>query len=198
MKIRNKKSWQCWIGETGSEISDSAMRDYAADGFKKVTGHNPDFIFSGWGESLPEEHRAVVEDRLPRVEKMNAGITGKEYFDLFDRINELESQLAERDDLIEKLKSAHVSVTIISDENESANGRRIHAEIVETTVAADGRIVLLCEGDENMMDSRVTDRDEKLRVLAEYIDKHPEESLELCDLYEPNIAIAMAREILKK
>jgi len=41
------------------------MRQAVADAYKAQTGVEPVFIFSGWGASLTEAERAVVENRLP-------------------------------------------------------------------------------------------------------------------------------------
>jgi hypothetical protein len=43
------------------------MRQAVAEAYERITGIEPDFIFSGWGAELNESERAVVEDRLPRV-----------------------------------------------------------------------------------------------------------------------------------
>ena len=42
------------------------MRQAVAEAYRKITGHEPDFIFSGWGAQLTEPERAVVEDRMPK------------------------------------------------------------------------------------------------------------------------------------
>lgn len=67
--------WFCKIGETGKPRSewsvhpgaDSPMREAVARAYKEITGEEPDFIFSGWGGTLTEPERAVVEDRLPNT-----------------------------------------------------------------------------------------------------------------------------------
>lgn len=41
------------------------MRDAVARAFKELTGIDNAFIFSGWGDDLPEKYRAVIEDRDP-------------------------------------------------------------------------------------------------------------------------------------
>ncbi len=59
--------WECKIGEVHSvaEGADYLMRQAVADAYKAQTGVEPVFIFSGWGASLTEAERAVVENRLP-------------------------------------------------------------------------------------------------------------------------------------
>lgn len=61
------KIWECKIGEV-SEIAsgdDARMRQAVAKAYRLVTGHDPIFIFSGWGSELTDGERAVVEDREP-------------------------------------------------------------------------------------------------------------------------------------
>ena len=59
--------WGCKIGEVGSVArgADYQMRQAVWDAYKAITGVEPVFIFSGWGASLTEPERAVVENRLP-------------------------------------------------------------------------------------------------------------------------------------
>lgn len=61
------RHWFCRIGETEDlpPESDQSMRNAASVAYKLITGKDADFIFSGWGDELPEEYRAVVEDREP-------------------------------------------------------------------------------------------------------------------------------------
>lgn len=64
-----KQIWECKIGEVdGGDVprgGDAPMRNAVAAAYKSVTGVAPTFIFSGWGASLTEVQRAVVENRLP-------------------------------------------------------------------------------------------------------------------------------------
>jgi hypothetical protein len=64
--------WTCWIGETDQsnipEGGDAPMRDAVAAAYYALTGRDDDFIFSGWGSTLPESYRAVVENREPDIE----------------------------------------------------------------------------------------------------------------------------------
>ena len=64
------KIWTCKIGERPiAEFenfprgSDSPMRRSAREAYQAITGHEPDFIFSGWGGELTEGERAAVENR---------------------------------------------------------------------------------------------------------------------------------------
>ena len=62
-----KKIWFCKIGESDNvpHGGDAQMREAIATAYKALTGHKPEFIFSGWGGELTEPERAVVENRLP-------------------------------------------------------------------------------------------------------------------------------------
>ncbi|TVM31217.1 hypothetical protein DQK91_19095 [Oceanidesulfovibrio marinus] len=44
------------------------MREAVADAYRDLTGSEPDFIFSGWGEELTEGERAAYENRTPSEE----------------------------------------------------------------------------------------------------------------------------------
>lgn len=63
------KLWTCKIGTTGTldlpPAADGPMREAIAQAYFDLTGEHADFIFSGWGDPLPEHELAVVEDRLP-------------------------------------------------------------------------------------------------------------------------------------
>jgi hypothetical protein len=69
-----KKIWYVKIGEIDEEDlraahpgpADPPMREAVEEAYRRVTGRDPDFVFSGWGAELTEAERAVVEDRLPR------------------------------------------------------------------------------------------------------------------------------------
>lgn len=67
--------WGCQIGDCPVALpggSDLPMRDAVADAYRKLTGRDPEFIFSGWRDTLTEERVAVVEDRLPDPEVLIA------------------------------------------------------------------------------------------------------------------------------
>lgn len=59
--------WYCKIGEGRPQVNgaDFPMRMAVREAYADITGQAPDFIFSGWGASLTESERAVVENRLP-------------------------------------------------------------------------------------------------------------------------------------
>lgn len=61
--------WYCKIGGhfTGA-VSDVAMRHAIMEAYVKLTGTRPEFLFSGWGQSLTESERAAVEKRPPKAE----------------------------------------------------------------------------------------------------------------------------------
>ena len=59
--------WTCKIGETErSKLpmgADYPMRVAIARAYKEITGEEPKFLFSGWGGSLTESERNVVENK---------------------------------------------------------------------------------------------------------------------------------------
>lgn len=59
------KCWTCKIGEVPSyciqDGGDMPMRLAVMRAYKEITGHNPKFVFSGWGGELDAEERAVVD-----------------------------------------------------------------------------------------------------------------------------------------
>lgn len=63
-------NWTCQIGEVPRDSipddSDGPMRAAVARAYRELTGRDDDFLFSGWGDPLPERYRAAVENRLPR------------------------------------------------------------------------------------------------------------------------------------
>jgi hypothetical protein len=65
-----ERIWFCKVGgeadffESGA---DQPMRRAIAKAFREVTGRDPQFTFSGWGQELTESERAVVEDREPKI-----------------------------------------------------------------------------------------------------------------------------------
>lgn len=64
------KIWYCKIGEVDAlpEVggADLPMRFAVEKAYKELTGERARFLFSGWGATLTESERAVVENRLPR------------------------------------------------------------------------------------------------------------------------------------
>lgn len=61
--------WQCKVGEASAasipQGADAPMRDAVQRAFRRVTGEDAEFVFSGWSAELTEGERAVVEDRMP-------------------------------------------------------------------------------------------------------------------------------------
>ena len=57
--------WSCKIGQAANlpKGADLPMRDAVRDAYVKITGVEPDFLFSGWGASLDEWEKTVVENR---------------------------------------------------------------------------------------------------------------------------------------
>jgi hypothetical protein len=71
-----KGIWFCKIGQVAREdvpqAGDGPMRDAVERAYKRTTGHDPQFSFSGWSAELTESERAAVEDRLPDLDVMEA------------------------------------------------------------------------------------------------------------------------------
>lgn len=62
--MKTEKIWKCKIGGLCEELphgSDIPMRDAIREAYKKLTGEEPEFIFSGWAAELTESEREVVE-----------------------------------------------------------------------------------------------------------------------------------------
>ncbi len=59
--------WSCKIGGPAhiGQGADLPMRAAVERAYRAITGQEPEFIFSGWGDSLTDNERAVVEDREP-------------------------------------------------------------------------------------------------------------------------------------
>lgn len=65
MKIKKKKNiWSCKIGEVDSAWvpDDFPMRMAVEEAYKRITGRESDFLFSGWGASLTENERIVIDE----------------------------------------------------------------------------------------------------------------------------------------
>lgn len=66
MKEQNFKVWSCKIGARWlcdlPDGSDLPMRIAICNEFKKLTGHDAEFCFSGWGEKLEEVELEIVEE----------------------------------------------------------------------------------------------------------------------------------------
>lgn len=62
-----KKIWECKIGECDHDkLPCSAglpMRTAIAEAYKRITGEDCLFLFSGWGAELDEYERAVVNNK---------------------------------------------------------------------------------------------------------------------------------------
>lgn len=69
-------TWSCKIGPASRgdlpSCSDAPMRTAVEAAFRKLTGHDPEWTFSGWAYDLTEAERAVVEHRLPRPQVIAA------------------------------------------------------------------------------------------------------------------------------
>lgn len=83
-KAPDPANWSCQIGEFPRGFippgSDAPMRDAVRDAYRRVTGgHEPVYIFSGWGDPLAESLRAVVESRLPDIDVMLQELVEREW-----------------------------------------------------------------------------------------------------------------------
>ena len=58
------KIWDCKIGEVDESLlpdgADWPMRRAVQEAYRQLTGKEPQFTFSGWGGSLTEGEREVV------------------------------------------------------------------------------------------------------------------------------------------
>jgi hypothetical protein len=71
----SERIWFCKIGGEVGELQSGAdwpMRKAIEAAYKELTGCDAEFCFSGWGGSLTEGERAVVEDREPKPEAADA------------------------------------------------------------------------------------------------------------------------------
>lgn len=70
------KIWTCKIGEAREDVlpdgADGAMRNAVVEAYRRMTGCEPDFIFSGWGGELSEVERAAAADDDAMEETKNA------------------------------------------------------------------------------------------------------------------------------
>lgn len=82
--------WSCKIGKADQEKlpngADWPMRQAVAEAFYKLTGEEPEFIFSGWNSELTEAEEACLEraDKI-REEQRNAFFLYVEYDGGIDR-----------------------------------------------------------------------------------------------------------------
>ena len=67
------EAWECKIGSTnGVHIpfgADFPMRQAVREAYTRITGEQPEAVFSGWGAKFSESERAVIENRLPVLDK---------------------------------------------------------------------------------------------------------------------------------
>lgn len=58
------KIWSCKIGEVDADLlpdgADFPMRMAIAEAYQRITGKEPNFIFSGWGAELTNPERCAV------------------------------------------------------------------------------------------------------------------------------------------
>ena len=56
------RTWECKIGEIENlpDGADAPMRQAIREAYIKLTGKEPDFIFSGWAGALTPSERSLV------------------------------------------------------------------------------------------------------------------------------------------
>lgn len=61
-----KKLWSCKIGEIDAALlpdgADAPLRRAVREAYYQLTGVEPQFVFSGWGDKLTETERVVAEE----------------------------------------------------------------------------------------------------------------------------------------
>lgn len=71
--------WFCRIGGAERDdlhgAADGPMREAVERAYRELTGEDPKFIFSGWGDKLEERELAVVEDREPDPQVIHDELT---------------------------------------------------------------------------------------------------------------------------
>lgn len=69
--MKRETMWTCEIGIIGDfklpPGSDTPMREAIAKAFHEVTGREPQFCFSGWGDELEEHKREVLREQGPGI-----------------------------------------------------------------------------------------------------------------------------------
>lgn len=73
--MTDKRMWDCKIGEVDQATWDRArdehgaldgpMRKAVEEAYERIFEQPAEWCFSGWGDQLGEQERAVIEDRLP-------------------------------------------------------------------------------------------------------------------------------------
>lgn len=63
----SKAIWSCRIGEINRQTlpggADFPMREAVRKAYREITGKEPEFVFSGWGGTLTESERALVDQK---------------------------------------------------------------------------------------------------------------------------------------
>jgi len=62
--------WECkignapdeWVGHSGGAGHDRDMRKAVEEAFIRITGKEPDFIFSGWGAQLDDVEQEIIDE----------------------------------------------------------------------------------------------------------------------------------------
>lgn len=93
--VRNAPIWECKVGLRDGKTavlaggSDAPMRDAVEKEFKRITGQDADFVFSGWGAELTKTQRhveyqedgsfldAMLEDILDQIKDWDGVLLGR-------------------------------------------------------------------------------------------------------------------------
>lgn len=74
----DERIWKCKVGGPVNWLpggADLPMRNAIREAFTRITGREAEFVFSGWGATLTEGERAVVENRDPSDASITARIS---------------------------------------------------------------------------------------------------------------------------
>ena len=76
MADKRETMWKCEIGIVGKHPlpygADKPMREAIARAFRELTGRDPEFLFSGWGNELTDEQRVIVAANGPGIDGVYA------------------------------------------------------------------------------------------------------------------------------
>ncbi len=72
--------WTCTVGPTDrgklTVAADSPMREAIRRAFLEITGHEPEFLFSGWGQPPSESEQEYI-DSHKRRDRRNGRLEGQ-------------------------------------------------------------------------------------------------------------------------
>jgi hypothetical protein len=111
------KIWYCKIGEAEptQEGADLPMRAAVSKAFLEITGKESSFIFSGWGASLTESERAVVEDREPVLDHVSPRLAAA-IKQARLAVDDAEKRWPENDWMLVRISRRHIEELLIARE----------------------------------------------------------------------------------